>query len=94
MKQASSSSIVQGGEARLFYVFHFASTALHGIHIIGGLVLVGWIVPRARRDCLRLCIKRVVGLYWSFRRRRVDRALCTDLCRRTRVMTAHFCNCW
>ena len=64
MKQASSSSIVQGGGARLFYVFHFASTALHGIHIIGGLVLVGWIVPRARRDCLR--IKRVVGLYWRF----------------------------
>jgi cytochrome c oxidase subunit III len=66
MKQASSSSIVQGGGARLFYVFYFVSTALHGIHIIGGLVLVGWIVPRARRDCLRLCIKRVVGLYWSF----------------------------
>jgi cytochrome c oxidase subunit 3 len=58
-----------GGGARLFYVFYFVSTALHGIHMIGGLVLVWWIVLRARRDeftPLYYTPVAVVGLYWSF----------------------------
>jgi len=58
-----------GGGARLFYVFYFVSTALHGIHMIGGLVLVGWIILRARRDefsPLYYTPVAVVGLYWSF----------------------------
>ena len=37
-----------GGGARLFYVFYFVSTALHGIHMIAGLALVGWMILRAR----------------------------------------------
>jgi len=58
-----------GGGARIFFVFYFLGTAVHGLHMIGGLVLVGWIILRARRDEFSfryytpVC---VVGLYWSF----------------------------
>lgn len=58
-----------GGSAQLFYVFYFVSTALHGIHMIGGLVLVGWIIQRARRNefsPVYYTPVAVVGLYWSF----------------------------
>jgi cytochrome c oxidase subunit 3 len=55
--------------ARLFFVFYFVSTALHGIHMIGGLILVGWIILRARRNQFSPVYYTpvvVVGLYWSF----------------------------
>ena len=58
-----------GGGARLFFVFYFVSTAIHGIHMIGGLILVGWIILRARGDefsPLYYTPVVVVGLYWSF----------------------------
>lgn len=58
-----------GGGARLFFIFYFVGTALHGVHMIGGLVLVGWIILRARRDEFspRYTMPvAVVGLYWSF----------------------------
>ena len=58
-----------GGGARLFFVFYFVSTALHGIHMIGGLTLVGWIILRARRNefsAVYYTPVTVVGLYWSF----------------------------
>jgi cytochrome c oxidase subunit III len=58
-----------GGGARLFFVFYFLGTAIHGLHMIGGLVLVGWIVLRAWRDDFSVRYHTpvyVVGLYWSF----------------------------
>lgn len=58
-----------GGGARLFFVFYFVSTALHGLHMTGGLVLVGWIILRGRRGDFSSSYNSpvaVVGLYWSF----------------------------
>jgi len=58
-----------GGGARLFFVFYFVSTALHGLHMIVGLILVGWIILRARRgefSFIYFTPVVVVGLYWSF----------------------------
>lgn len=58
-----------GGGARLFFVFYFVSTAIHGLHMIGGLFLVGWIILRARREEFSPSYFTpvvVVGLYWSF----------------------------
>lgn len=58
----------QGG-ARLFFVFYFVSTALHGVHMVVGIALVSWIILRARRgDFSRDNYTPVhaVGLYWSF----------------------------
>jgi cytochrome c oxidase subunit III len=58
-----------GGGARIFFVFYFLGTAIHGLHMIGGLVLVGWIILRAGRDEFSFRYYTpvyVVGLYWSF----------------------------
>lgn len=58
----------QGG-ARLFFVFYFISTALHGVHMVVGAALVAWIIVRARRgEFTRRYYTpvQVVGIYWSF----------------------------
>jgi cytochrome c oxidase subunit 3 len=57
------------GGARLFFVFYFISTALHGLHMLIGIGLLIWIIRRARRDefsPLYHTPVQVVGLYWSF----------------------------
>jgi cytochrome c oxidase subunit 3 len=58
-----------GGGARIFFEFYFLGTALHGLHMVGGLVLVGWVIWRARRGEFSSAFYTpviVVGLYWSF----------------------------
>jgi cytochrome c oxidase subunit III len=53
--------------AQLFFVFYFFSTAIHGLHVIVGLGLVGWIILRAPDfTSSRHTAILVVGLYWSF----------------------------
>lgn len=53
--------------AQLFFVFYFFSTAIHGLHLVVGLALVGWIIWRAREfTSSRHTAIAVVGLYWSF----------------------------
>lgn len=55
--------------AQTFFVFYFFGTAIHGLHMVVGLVLVSWIMFRAsRRDFSSSYFTPalVVGLYWSF----------------------------
>lgn len=53
--------------AQLFFVFYFASTAIHGLHLVIGLCLVGWIIARAESfTAERHGAVAIVGLYWSF----------------------------
>jgi cytochrome c oxidase subunit 3 len=57
------------GGARLFFIFYFIGTALHGLHMLIGIGLLIWIIRRARRDefsPLYHTPVQVVGLYWSF----------------------------
>jgi len=57
------------GGARLFYVFYFIGTALHGVHMIVGMALVSWVILRARRGEFSpgyYTPVHTVGLYWSF----------------------------
>ena len=64
----SVSGGAQGG-ARLFFVFYFIGTALHGAHMLIGVGLLGWIMVRARRGAFSARSHtpvHVVGLYWSF----------------------------
>ena len=61
--------VTNAGGARLFFVFYFVGTALHGVHMIGGIGLVSWIIFRARRGEFSPRYHmpvQVVGLYWSF----------------------------
>ena len=55
--------------AQLFWCFYFLATGLHGVHMMVGIGLVGWIAWRARRATFSSSYAvpvEVVGLYWSF----------------------------
>lgn len=57
------------GGAELFYSFYWVATGLHGVHMLIGVGLVGWIGWRARRGAFSreyTMPVEVVGLYWSF----------------------------
>jgi cytochrome c oxidase subunit 3 len=57
------------GGAQLFWSFYFVATGLHGLHMIVGIGLVGWIAWAARRRRFSAGYHapvEVVGLYWSF----------------------------
>ncbi len=57
------------GGAQIFFVFYFLGTAIHGLHLMVGLILVGWIILRARREEFSpqyYTPVSVVGIYWSF----------------------------
>ena len=57
------------GGAELFWCFYFIATGLHGLHMVVGIGLVGWIGWTARRGRYSPAYHtpvEVVGLYWSF----------------------------
>lgn len=57
------------GPAKLFWAFYFVSTALHGLHMTIGLVLVAWIAHGTRKGHYSAAYHtpvEMVGLYWSF----------------------------
>ena len=57
------------GGARIFFVFYFLGTGLHGLHMVVGLILLGWIIRRASHGDFSPAYYTpviVVGLYWSF----------------------------
>jgi cytochrome c oxidase subunit 3 len=53
--------------AHIFFGIYFAMTGLHGIHVIAGMVVIAWLIKRARRgDFTAEYFGPVeyVGLYW------------------------------
>lgn len=57
------------GSAQLFWSFYFIATGLHGLHMIGGIIMVSWIASAARKnhyDSVYHTPVEIVGLYWSF----------------------------
>ncbi len=57
------------GPAQLFWSFYFIATGLHGLHMIVGIILVGWIANGARKGRYTASYHtpvEIVGLYWSF----------------------------
>lgn len=55
--------------AQLFWLFYWTGTALHMVHLVIGIGLVGWIAWRAQRGAFgpeRASAAEIVGLYWSF----------------------------
>lgn len=54
-------------EQMLFFSFYFMMTGLHGLHIVGGMVVIAWVLKRAvRGDFSSRYYTPVdlVGLYW------------------------------
>ncbi len=57
------------GGSRLFTIFYFIATGLHGVHMIGGIVLVLLVAHKAARGGYSRqhhVGAEVTGLYWSF----------------------------
>jgi len=55
--------------AQIYFIFYFAMTGLHAIHMIIGMGLLLWLVLRARKDEFTphyFAPVEVVGLYWHF----------------------------
>jgi cytochrome c oxidase subunit 3 len=52
---------------QLFFGIYFAMTGLHGIHVIAGMVVIGWLIVKARQGIFgpdRFAAVDFVGLYW------------------------------
>jgi cytochrome c oxidase subunit 3 len=57
------------GHAQLYFIFYFAMTGLHAIHMIIGMGLLLWLVFRARANSFTsqyFAPVEAVGLYWHF----------------------------
>ena len=57
------------GGAQLFFAWYFIVTGLHGMHMLAGIGLLGWVARRARRGDYRpghAAQVEVAALYWSF----------------------------
>jgi cytochrome c oxidase subunit III len=55
--------------AELYFIFYFAMTGLHALHMIIGMGLLLWLVLRARKGSFSthyFAPVEVVGLYWHF----------------------------
>jgi cytochrome c oxidase subunit 3 len=53
--------------ARTFFTLYYAMTALHALHVIAGLTLLGWLVVRVwrrRTNPSRRIELELGGLYW------------------------------
>jgi cytochrome c oxidase subunit 3 len=51
----------------IFFSFYFMMTGLHGLHIVGGMIAIGWVLRRALRgdfDATYYSPVDLVGLYW------------------------------
>jgi cytochrome c oxidase subunit III len=51
----------------IFFSFYFMMTGLHGLHILGGMAAIGWVLRRAIRgdfDSTYYAPVDLVGLYW------------------------------
>ena len=52
---------------QLFFGIYFVMTGLHGIHVIGGMIVIGWLIVKARQGIFgpdRFAAVDFVGLYW------------------------------
>lgn len=51
----------------LFFSFYFMMTGLHGVHVLAGMVLIGWLIYRARRGEFYpgyYTPVEMIGLFW------------------------------
>src|SRR5262249_27044632 len=50
-----------------FFAFYFMMTGLHGIHVLIGIILIGWLAIRAKRGDFNKAYYTpvdLIGLYW------------------------------
>ncbi len=55
--------------AQIFFVLYFCMTGLHGIHVLGGIVVIFWLLIRAALGhfhAKNFAAVEITGLYWHF----------------------------
>jgi cytochrome c oxidase subunit 3 len=58
-----------GPQARIFFSLYFAMTGLHAFHMIVGLIIMAWVLVKARQGHFkpeRYAGIEISGLYWHF----------------------------
>jgi len=58
---------LQGANPHIFFSIYFMMTGLHGIHVIGGMGLIGWMLSRTTRNHFSpeyYTPLEMTGLYW------------------------------
>jgi cytochrome c oxidase subunit III len=52
---------------QLFFGIYFAMTGLHGVHVVAGMIVIAWLISKARKGIFgpdRFAAVDFVGLYW------------------------------
>ncbi len=58
-----------GGRAEMFFSLYFAMTGMHALHMIVGIGILAWLLPRAARGVYNAEYHNPIecfGLYWHF----------------------------
>ena len=69
-KRSREGAAWQGPEpnnVQLFFGIYFVMTGLHGVHVIGGMIVIAWLIGKARHGIFgpdRFAAVDFVGLYW------------------------------
>jgi len=61
--------LAEAPKAPLFFTFYFCMTGLHGIHVMAGIIVLSWILWRARKGEFGpkyYTPVEMTGLYWHF----------------------------
>lgn len=65
--EATDAEVDQKGRAGLFFSIYYCMTGVHAIHILGGMLVLGWLLVRATKDHFNeqyFGPVDYVGLYW------------------------------
>ncbi len=58
---------IEGNNPHIFFSIYFLMTGLHGIHILGGMSVIGWLIFKTRNDSFSeeyYTPIEMTGLYW------------------------------
>lgn len=58
---------IEGTNPHIFFSVYFLMTGLHGIHVIGGMGIIAWLIRKTSRDCFSpqyYTPVEMTGLYW------------------------------
>ena len=65
--QGAEAAMAEASNARIFFSLYFMMTGLHGVHVLAGMVVIGWVLILARRGRFNsqyYTPVELVGLYW------------------------------
>jgi heme/copper-type cytochrome/quinol oxidase subunit 3 len=48
-----------------FWSFYYTAAGIHGLHVIAGMILMGWVSFQAKRN-VELQRVELIGIYWHF----------------------------